>query len=42
MKDYIAVLNQKIKINEIIILDDCSTDNSREVIDEFVKDLKNI
>ena len=31
-----SILYQSEKINEIIILDDCSTDNSRELIDEIV------
>lgn len=35
-----SILYQKIKINEIIILDDCSTDNSRDLIDRIVKELK--
>lgn len=34
-----SILYQKIKIDELIILDDCSTDNSREVIDELVDSL---
>ena len=34
-----SILNQKIKVSEIIILDDCSTDNSRLIIDEIVKKL---
>lgn len=35
-----SVLNQKIKISEIIILDDCSNDDSRDVIDQIVSRLK--
>ena len=35
-----SVLYQKYKINEIIIVDDCSTDDSRMVIEEIVKKLK--
>ncbi len=34
-----SILYQKYKVNEIIILDDCSTDNSREVIDKIVESL---
>ena len=34
-----SILYQDYKINELIILDDCSTDNSREVIDEIVPEL---
>ena len=34
-----SVLNQKIKIDEVIILDDCSSDNSRKLIDELIKRL---
>lgn len=30
-----SILNQKIKIDELIILDDCSKDNSRELIDQI-------
>lgn len=32
-----SVLNQTVKIDELIILDDCSTDSSREKIDEIVE-----
>ena len=35
-----SILYQQVKINEIIILDDCSTDNSIEVIDDIVANLK--
>lgn len=34
-----SILNQDYKLHEIIILDDCSKDNSRELIDEMVKQL---
>lgn len=34
-----SILSQKVKLNEIIILDDCSTDNSRQLIDEIVSKL---
>lgn len=34
-----SILSQEIKLNEIIILDDCSTDNSRQLIDEIVNQL---
>ena len=34
-----SILNQTEKVNEIIILDDCSTDNSRELIDKIVESL---
>lgn len=34
-----SVLNQQYKINEIIILDDCSSDNSIRVIDDIVDKL---
>lgn len=34
-----SILSQEIKLNEIIILDDCSTDNSRQLIDEIVNKL---
>ncbi len=34
-----SILYQKIKINELIILDDCSSDNSRELIDKIVEEL---
>lgn len=37
-----SVLSQTIKINEIIILDDCSNDGSREEIDKIVNELKDI
>ena len=35
-----SILNQTQKINEIIILDDCSMDNSRELIDKTVLELE--
>ena len=35
-----SILSQKEKINEIIILDDCSTDGSREEIDKIVNELE--
>ncbi len=35
-----SILNQTEKIHELILLDDCSTDNSRELIDEIVKKLQ--
>ncbi len=35
-----SILYQHVKINEIIILDDCSSDNSRELIDMVVDNLK--
>lgn len=35
-----SVLYQNYKINELIILDDCSTDNSRAVIDELVEKIR--
>lgn len=34
-----SILYQNYKINELIILDDCSTDNSRELIDGIVPEL---
>ena len=34
-----SILSQDYKINELIILDDCSTDNSREIIDEVSKSI---
>ena len=37
-----SILNQKIKLSEIVILDDCSKDNSREMIEELCKELKDI
>jgi glycosyltransferase involved in cell wall biosynthesis len=37
-----SILCQKVKINEIIILDDCSTDNSRKLIDKLYKNLSPI
>lgn len=37
-----SILNQTEKINEIIILDDCSTDKSRELIDKIYNNLKDI
>ena len=35
-----SILNQQIKIDELIILDDVSTDNSRELIDKIEKRVK--
>lgn len=35
-----SILYQKYKISEFIILDDCSTDDSRSTIDEIVESLK--
>lgn len=35
-----SILSQKEKINEIIILDDCSTDDSRKEIDKIVDELE--
>ncbi len=35
-----SILNQTEKIYELIILDDCSKDNSRELIDEIVKKIE--
>ena len=35
-----SILNQKIKIKELILLDDCSKDNSRKMIEEITKELK--
>lgn len=35
-----SILNQDYKLYEIIILDDCSSDNSRELIDELVDKLQ--
>lgn len=34
-----SILNQNYKLYEIIILDDCSSDNSRELIDNLVNEL---
>ena len=35
-----SILNQKVKIDELIILDDCSTDDSRKLIDKIVEAIK--
>lgn len=35
-----SILNQNYKLYEIVILDDCSQDNSRELIDSLVDNLK--
>ena len=35
-----SILYQQVKIDEVIILDDCSKDNSRKLIDKIVKNLK--
>lgn len=37
-----SILSQTVKINEIIILDDCSNDGSKEEIDKIVDELSNI
>ena len=37
-----SILYQSYKVKEIIILDDCSKDNSQEIIDEIVKELSPI
>lgn len=37
-----SILSQDIKLKEILILDDCSTDGSREEIDKIVDELKDI
>ena len=37
-----SILNQTEKISEVIILDDCSKDNSRELIDNIYENLKEI
>ena len=37
-----SILMQTYPIYELIILDDCSTDNSVEVIEEKIKDIKDI
>jgi len=36
-----SILKQTTKIHEIIILDDCSKDNSRELIDKLINELRN-
>ena len=41
MQRLYSVLIQNVKISEVIILDDMSTDNSREIIDEIYNNLKN-
>lgn len=35
-----SILNQTFQDLEVIILDDCSTDNSREIIEQYVHDLR--
>ena len=35
-----SIINQTEKIHELIILDDCSTDNSRELLDEIYEKIK--
>ena len=35
-----SILYQNIKIHELIILDDCSSDNSRQIIDNIVEKIK--
>jgi glycosyltransferase involved in cell wall biosynthesis len=42
MQRLYSILRQRIKINEIIILDDCSTDNSRKLIDRLCNTLSPI
>lgn len=40
-----SILNQNMKINELLLLDDCSTDNSRNTLDEIynaIKDYVNV
>ena len=37
-----SILNQTEKVSEVIILDDCSKDNSRELIDKIYDNLKDI
>lgn len=37
-----SILNQTYPIHELIILDDCSTDNSVQVIENKIKDIKDI
>lgn len=37
-----SILNQSVKLYEVVILDDCSKDNSRKIIDEMVDNLKDI
>lgn len=37
-----SILYQNVKINELIILDDCSSDNSRDVIDDIYDNLHSI
>lgn len=37
-----SVLNQTYKDIEIVLVDDCSKDNSKEIIDEFIKNHQNI
>ena len=33
----VSILKQRVYIHEILILDDCSTDQSQELIDQFVE-----
>lgn len=37
-----SVLNQTLKVYEIIVADDCSTDNSKEIIQSFISKFPNI
>ena len=37
-----SILLQTYPIYELVILDDCSTDNSREVIEEKIKTIKDV
>lgn len=36
---FYSILNQTVKLHEIIILDDCSKDNSRKLIDDIVENI---
>lgn len=37
-----SLVNQEYKLNEIIVVDDCSTDKSKEIIEEYEKKYDNI
>lgn len=37
-----ALLNQEYKVDEIIVVDDCSTDKSKEIIQQYVEEYDNI